>query len=627
MPQAEASVERQIVAKAALMAKFWLATFKLPSVAAPKAGAPRMLAGATPLAVPNVEAWAIEIIEDGNERAVLLSTVEGDPANPDKFVCRIGFANDAKSCAVWGDRGFPLSDAIIDLTRFGSGDLEKVTVRSPCFLSPRAVEYEPDLFSITNSSPGHKVSRPKPLASAIYSQTLKAPDVVFPGTHIQQKGFDWTPRRSKVEALTDTESTFKVAPSRYPKLIPLNDGKFKPVGFWKGEVDMPGWSPGPSANPNMLTDRTDAFGPAAFRFEDVEILGFRMNPEKFQLDSNGALAELAKLIEPLNFHLGTLEGISSETKSALSDFRYRPATRAVMIELLRYGKMKFLSTPPPLDSKDFQSQHELLARIQVGRVDDDTAQARDPADFVPAVFVDNAWSKALGRGAQGFDKRMANFCVLEGEEAKRLRPDGRRSKNDKDPEPLGSIREIHRSALSGNKSHRTKLLEIDCPYQTMHDWDAFTDIDPGLLLAPISAAPMMRWRPTDFLRPEYRRSFARSVMRAAYKQLGSIQSSPVGGPRVKKNLQGTLIAGTFSFRGALSFALPRGTIGLTFRKDPNPDASRNWNALCDLFGADRTISMPAWSWYRLRCSMDLKIDNGLSIGPDGFASQILRMRR
>ena len=53
--------------------------------------------------------------------------------------------------------------------------------------------------------------------------------------------------------------------------------------------------------------------------------------------------------------------------------------------------------------------------VLVGRVDDDTAQAHDPAVFVPAIFVDNPWSKILGREVQGFDKRMADSALLERE--------------------------------------------------------------------------------------------------------------------------------------------------------------------------------------------------------------------
>ena len=156
-------------------------------------------------------------------------------------------------------------------------------------------------------------------------------------------------------------------------------------------------------------DRADTFGVAAFRFEDVEVLGFRVDLRRLGHDDD---KRLAALIDPLNFHLNPHQ-FSRATRSAVSDFRYRAASQTVMVELLRYGKMKLQETSPPLDVDDFQSQHELLARILVGRVDDDTAQARDPATFVPTIFVDNSWSKSLARSVQGFGKRMADFCISE----------------------------------------------------------------------------------------------------------------------------------------------------------------------------------------------------------------------
>ena len=73
--------------------------------------------------------------------------------------------------------------------------------------------------------------------------------------------------------------------------------------------------------------------------------------------------------------------------------------------------MKARVPTAPLEVDDSQSQHELVVRLLVGRVDDDTAQAHAPAVYVPAIFVDNPWSKMLGRDAIGFDKRMAEFCV------------------------------------------------------------------------------------------------------------------------------------------------------------------------------------------------------------------------
>jgi hypothetical protein len=585
------------------MAKFWLATFTFPAVAAPPMGN-RMMADTTPLALSGAKAWAIEIIEDGNERAVLLSTVNGSPLSADGLVCRIGFANSARSCAVWGDRGFPLNDAIIDLKRFTSGALQSVNVRSQCFLSQREMQYDPDLFSLTNDKDPEKAPAPSALAGA-YTQALQSADVVLPATRIQQLEFDWVPKRWNVQALRNVKSSLKVAPSRYRALIPFSNGEIGPSRFWEGEMDLPQWRR-KSTGRLKIVNRKDVFGPAAFRFEDVEILGFRLVPRD---RGPGGYDALSDLVSPLNFHQDPQLQVPPETRSALSDFRYRPATRVMIVELLRYGKMKFLSNSPPLDSRDYQSQHELMARIQVGRVDDDTAQARDPAEFVPAIFVDNPWSKSIGRSVQGFDKQMANFCVLQAGRPLALRPDGRASARDEHPQPLASIREIRLSALTEDKPSGPKLLEIDCPFESMTDWNSFVEIDPAFLFGPITLSPTMRWRQADFIRSEYRRSFARTVARSAYKQLGSVQSSPVGGPHVKQKLQRTLVEGRFFFRGPLRVVLPRGTVGLTFHR---PDkASAGWRALGELLGADR-ITIPAWSWYRFRCSMDLKVDESFA---------------
>ena len=146
-------------------------------------------------------------------------------------------------------------------------------------------------------------------------------------------------------------------------------------------------------------DRTDLFGPPAFRFEDVEVIGFRVDLGAYGRDFT---PELERLVEPLNFHL---------KDSPIWDFRYRAATPILLIELLRYGRMRLKSPSPPLVPQDYQSQHELVVRLLVGKVDDDAAQAHDPATYVPAIFVDNPWSKVVGRDVQGFDKRMASFCV------------------------------------------------------------------------------------------------------------------------------------------------------------------------------------------------------------------------
>ena len=116
--------------------------------------------------------------------------------------------------------------------------------------------------------------------------------------------------------------------------------------------------------------------------------------------------------------------------------------------------MKLKIATQPLTTADYQSQHEFLARMIVGRVDDDTAQARDPATFVPAIFVDNPWSKSLGRTVQGFDKRMADFFV--GTDV--LRPDGTVGASEKQqPKPLGSISKIALTDKTGGKHGATLI--------------------------------------------------------------------------------------------------------------------------------------------------------------------------
>jgi hypothetical protein len=52
---------------------------------------------------------------------------------------------------------------------------------------------------------------------------------------------------------------------------------------------------------------------------------------------------------------------------------------------------------------------------------------------------------------------------------------------------------------------------------------------------------------------------------------------------------------------------PHGTVGLTFHGGRS--APQAWKELCKLFG-DEQISLPMGNWYRMRCSMDLRIHNG-----------------
>ena len=125
----------------------------------------------------------------------------------------------------------------------------------------------------------------------------------------------------------------------------------------------------------------------------------------------------------------------------------------------------------------------------------------------------------------------------------------------------------------------------------------------------------MGWLQSDFDRAEYRRAFARSVAQGRFKEYNSIQVSPVGATGLRQQLerQTTWISGAMKFVGNVQFAQPNGTARLTFHTDPS--SPKAWNDLCKLFGIDEDgksqIIMPAGTWYRMRCSLNLNIKNGL----------------
>lgn len=588
------------------MATFWLATFRFERPAAPKGSII-----AEPLSGADVRAWAIEIILDeaNNEFAVLFSTVD-DANHPTKLVCQIGFANGSKSCSVWRDRGFPLVDAIINVNQ-DKGDL---TVRAPFFLlDAPEMKYEAELISIKNILP-LKDSGSSAQLTTSYEQKLLVPDSAFPATQFDEKAITWLPKRFDVKEHEQTQLHFKLASPRWPSLEDFKEGGRKPNKIWSGIVDLPKWPP-PQFPPVPVkrASRPPIFGEAEFRFEDFELMGFRIDLTKCGTGDDKRLDDgLAGLVEPLNFHVNLpKDRISHSTCSAVSDFRYRPASRTLMLELSRYGKMKVKKASSPLTEKDFQSQHELLVRLLVGRVDDDTAQARDPATFVPTIFVDNPWSKVLARSVQGYDKRMANFCVMDNGTLKPLRPDGRLA-GDKQPQPLASIAQIHLAKETGKPSDQV-LIELKCPYQHFDDWKAFDKINPNLVFGTFPFPPM-RWRQTDFDMAEFRRSFARSAVAKTLSGFRSIQVSPIGERRLQQELKAdtTWITGTFKFDNDLRVARPNGTVSLTLHAERA--APTAWKTVCKLLGINEggkgSLSLPTGSWYRVRCSMDLSIDNG-----------------
>jgi hypothetical protein len=584
------------------MVDFWLATYDLSPAKE------RQLAPGQPKDATGV---AVEVMHEGGEYGILFSwIIGGTPKGAMTLACQIGFANESKVCGVWTDRGFPLLDAEIVDTR---GTL---TVTCPCY-GKNNPELDYGATPVTITGWGAKSSSTSPERLNIsYRQDMRTPDPVFCSSLIVQDAVTWSPTRNVVGSTDDHSFAVAINDTRYPVLAAFRTAVMQPGKLWCGEIDIPSMVPNPPSPRGLSSaNRDDIFGVPAFIFDDIEILGFRIDLSCHG-DTGKLSGNLSELIRPLNFHLEMKHAPDSRdlqaVASALSDFSYKPATRTLNLELLRYGKMKLVNANEPLKPDDFQSQHELALKVLVGRVDDDTSQARDPAIFVPAIFVDNTWSRALGRIAQGFDKRMAEFWAQTPDGLKRLRPDGRAPPG-KNPIPLGSVTEIRLQTRTSGTPDGARLLTLDCP-QSVFDDKSFLTVDPALVYNSVSFLPG-RWRQGDFNDEEFRRSFAREAIGKRPEGFQSIQVTPVGGSDIQTRLvnETTWITGTFEIDPKVKIAWPDGTASLTFRAAKT--APTAWKDFCKLLGIEEgrngTISLPSGGWYRCRLSTRLTIGDGL----------------
>jgi hypothetical protein len=332
--------------------------------------------------------------------------------------------------------------------------------------------------------------------------------------------------------------------------------------------------------------RLQALRTAGFRFDDVEFIGLRIDLRPY-----GKAADdlLQSMIEPLNFH--RRDGIGNTT------FEFRPAARAITLELLRYGRM-YWGDHPPLEGPDrFESQYELLLRVLVGRVDDSSASARDPAVFVPAILVDNPWSKVLGRELQGFEKRLANFLDIDGRRVRFAGTPG------PDRSPLFDIVRVDLvDDLSAQAIEGMPVVELDVP-PVDPDWPRQPQ-----RLGPYSARTVrpLRWRQQEFTELEFRRAFARSVLENGLSKFHSIQAAPID----RRGLPGAWITGSFTLRD-LQVAFPSGIARVAIRgggaKSPLP---RAFEDLWKLVGG-QPIALPSGDWYIARGGMDLSLSPGL----------------
>ena len=178
--------------------------------------------------------------------------------------------------------------------------------------------------------------------------------------------------------------------------------------------------------------------------------------------------------------------------------------------------------------------------------------------------------------------------------------------------PLTRIEEVRLTRSTGPDLSDLKILELDYPFHDdgNDDDDDFDEIDLGLALGMSSFAPT-RWRQSDFGDLEFRRSFARQAIPKTLAGIRSVQVSPIGEPLFRKvqRSETTWINGNLALDGGARIARPNGTVGLTLWAEPS--APSQWRTFCSLLGIQEKarFSFPAGSWYRLRCSMDLDIDN------------------
>ena len=585
-----------------------LATFKLSDSAAARlrssAASGDAFASAI-LGTGRADVIAIEVLRYEQGWIVLLSAAD-DVAAPKRLTCVLGFADQPDLCDEARENGFPMIEAAIEITAktelrvhalvFVRDTAGKATLCSKPAVLVKGIDW-------TKVAPNERGAWPYEQAGPIYDQPLMSPDADQQANDVRLVASQ-TARSQRLVQPEVSKHTVSIefGDAAYPDLGALSNGEVRPDAVWRGTVAaLPGDAPAKSPSGAMRIARKSVFGPPAFVFEGVEIIGFRLEQSAFAERAG----KLAQLIQPLNPRPVAGNGPTN--------FEYRLATATVVVELLRYEKMRSREPLRPLLAQDYMCQHELLVRLLVGRVDDDTSQARDAATFVPAIFVDNPWSKIAGREVLGFPKQLAVFSIGgRGPSALPLSMNGKRpdARPDQGAEPLTSVTSISRVGRMQHATpaapavHPDSLLEIS--YSEEFD-DRFEGVDLSLLGGiGMLASP---WRQQDFQdQVEFRRSFAGSVMADSFRQYGIVQAMPVD----HRPLDKALISGRFTLKD-VEVQFPAGVASLDLF---SPQGSTDpWAQLCAIVGKPDTgpahVDLPTGQWYRARCAMELKIENTL----------------
>ncbi|SEB16074.1 hypothetical protein [Variovorax sp. YR216] len=579
----------------------------------------------------------VEVVSDqkNDSFAVAVSVAFGDPKEPpSKLTCWLAYSNQVQWCDEARKVGFPIVEAdiacganaqtlTIHAARYALSDEpdgKEFGIPAALSVGPLLVIERPMLGNSARGTPAGTLA-----LNPTYEKFRVVPDAADAGSSVLVRPSPWAPVRT-LTAIFESGAGLSSAAAWYPALQRLlGNGKRDCRVAWAGTIanplNRPASAPvpaapvapaapalargGPPSKPGGMATRPtwsaaprrDLFGPPKFAFDDVELVGFRVDLS----DVPGVMDELNRMVDGLNFHT------RGDMRYA-DDFRYEVATPWLVIELLRYRKMRLTKNWPPVRTLDYQAQHELLLRVLVGRVDDDTAQARDAAIYVPAIFVDNPWSKALGREVQGFDKVLASFCTTSGGgPCRRLTMDGRLDAASTQRVPLMQVDRVSLVRRVGELVEKEAVvLNIDYGRGVdLTDRD-FEQVDlRGVAgrMTPLTGP----WRQSDFDATEFRRAFARPVLARGFGGFRSLQISPVDeDPRINE-VGKTWIYGSMRTKD-LRYRFPTGVASLELPDCKN--APPAWKKLRELM-RDGKMSFPTGCWYRAQCSMVLSIEDGL----------------
>jgi hypothetical protein len=549
------------------------------------------------------QAVVIEIFRSGGATGIcwsVLISIADSLEWPTMLRCVYGVSNMSAECNRLATFGLPVVEGDIDLVK------GVLTVDTAVF--PERQGDVPSTLTcarlLTVSGIGWhaaiKTGKPaKPAFDPRYRTRLSAPDLTCPDSQMTGRRLEVSPQRTGVRLLNQP-ATVTCEPALYPDLRTVLRDTLVAYRGWAGSFGE--WTPLKTSDRTRFPRRS-VFGPPSFLFDEIEIVGFRTE-----------LKSTDGLIDRLNFHQPHQDGVHHPRKdnNNPTDFRYAAASSTVIIEMLRYGKMRSQDVAPPLDDDDFMSQHELLVRLVVGRVDDDTSQARDAALFVPSIFVDNAWSKAVGRQLQGFPKVLAEFRGLPDLKASAvpvpLSMDGRQRDNPVNKIPFHRVTEVHIATGSGDSTgSANRILSFDYPEPDLEDGSAGAFAGPELT-SVFSRLTRRRspWEQFDFDEREFRRAFARSIVGTQFGDFRVVQVSPVNDIDLPK----AWILGSCALSN-VRVAFPTGIATLRFERPHS--APQEWKDLCALL-TDRAdpIAFTTGDWYRVKCSMAMAFDDGLA---------------